>query len=667
MRVSRLAPIATTLVLAVGVGSAQAVYEAERYQIQGDFSVQSSFHHKSVENIDYVQQRQELQLGGIWRAITQSDEFPLLKKVDFSMLWRGRYDPIFDIRDRYKRRGYDRDTFRFPEGDHPREVYADFEFRGALEDLSIRVGRQQLVWGEADFFRSLDVINPLRLDQMSLVGDDLDKYREPLWMARFLYSVGNLPYVSQVLIETFYSPDGRPLTNDLVLGNGWRIFDNVLDGSTQRPHKVPFDQVRHPWEIERVGPEYATAPDQGDLGIEKIAAQLGLPLGSPLAGGVGKADFVYLGNRPYGDDIDLSPDGWHEIDPHNRSMGGARIMGQTATGGLYFTLNYIYKRAEIPAPGIGWDTLFDPSMPGGLIPNVRADVLLETGANMNSPDLNGNGAPDGNEQALRDCFLNSEPKLIVGPSVGRSPDAPLGRTPYGYAYPTESLGAACVPIPLNYPYTHIFGFTGTYNDNDITGAILRTEQSISLGEPRTKRPALAGVRAGDFPRAQDFMTKDYESTDIWRSMVGFDYLAAVFGHHQVPRPLYKIKLIRSLMTDQWFFTFQFFNEYWSNVSQQLGQNFSLTNRHQHWNPILTWIMTGFFVNDKLRPTIALAYDMNAEFPVAWLQAQYYVTDELQVRVGEVAYLGSSHKESFLLLNKYSDRDTAYIRLTYFFL
>ncbi len=231
----------------------------------------------------------------------------------------------------------------------------------------------------------------------------------------------------------------------------------------------------------------------------------------------------------------------------------------------------------------------------------------------------------------------------------------------------SEAGAACVPIPLHYPYTHIIGGTLTYNDSNFTGAILRMEESISLNEPRTILPALLGTRAGTFPIQRDFDTEDAVKTQIWRSMVGFDYLRSLFRAQQLPRPLYHQAIVRSLLTDQWFFTFQFFNEYWAHVNRQLGQDFSSTNRHQHWNPILTLIMTGFFHHDLMRPTIAFAYETNTQFPVLWLQLQYFLTPELQLRIGEVNYMGSRHAENFLLLNKYADRDTTYARLTYFFL
>jgi hypothetical protein len=649
------------------VTPAAAVYETDRYKAQAEISMQSTFQSDGTSSWEYVQQRQEVALGLVYKIIpTSMDGF--FRKIDFSILWRGRYDAIFDIRDRYRRRGFDeRPDFVFPEGDRPRELYFDFEFNGALQPLSLRIGKQQVVWGEADFFRSLDVINPLRIDQMSLVGDDLDDYREPLWIAKALWHVGGIiPGVTSADIEMFYSPDGRPLTNKLIFGNGWRIFDNFdcypdrID--CDRPHDIGFARRRHPWELSSVSSDHNHAPDQGDLGIENIINAVGIDLSTGEGGATGGADFIYLGNQRHGDRVNLYGDGHHEIDPKRRSMAGIRFMGQTSTGGIYFTLNYIWKRVEIPAPGIGWDTLFTPDAPF-----LDANIAAEAAANLLSPDLNGDGVPDGNAAALRDCLENSTPKLILGPITSPTAEAPLGRSAYGYAFPTESVGAACVPIPLHYPHTHIIGGTLTYNDYDYTGAILRMEQSLSTKEPRALFPALAGTRAGTFPNQRDYDTGGWETMQLWRSMVGFDYLAAVFQHRSLPKFIYNQSLLRSLLVDQWFFTFQFFNEYWANVDSQLGQDFSLTNRHQHWNPILTWIMTGFFDKSRLRPTVAYAHDVNQAFNVLWLQAQYYVLPQLQIRLGTVLYLGSEMDETFLYLHKYANRDSHYLRLTYFLL
>jgi hypothetical protein len=74
--------------------------------------------------------------------------------------------------------------------------------------LFIRIGRQNLSWGETDGFRLLDQINPLD----NLFGGflvSLDERRVPLNMLRTQWSFGTVGPVSDLTLEGFVSPDRR--------------------------------------------------------------------------------------------------------------------------------------------------------------------------------------------------------------------------------------------------------------------------------------------------------------------------------------------------------------------------------------------------------------------------------------------------------------------------
>jgi hypothetical protein len=85
----------------------------------------------------------------------------------------------------------------------------------------LRIGRQNLSWGETDVFRLLDMINPLD-DTYGGIFEDLDDRRIPLWMLRGSYNFGYLGPISSLNIEGFWvpgnwdarvapiSPDGTP-------------------------------------------------------------------------------------------------------------------------------------------------------------------------------------------------------------------------------------------------------------------------------------------------------------------------------------------------------------------------------------------------------------------------------------------------------------------------
>ena len=92
---------------------------------------------------------------------------------------------------------------------------------------------------------------------------------------------------------------------------------------------------------------------------------------------------------------------------------------------------------------------------------------------------------------------------------------------------------------------------------------------------------------------------------------------------------------------------------------------SFTDRFQQFTPFFTLSGSGFFVHQTFRPTWAFAFDANQLYPLVFLQGAYFLTPKLEMRLGEVLYLGSARAQDNGGLSYYSDRDTFYVRLTYF--
>src|SRR5258705_5260310 len=154
------------------VGRADATYISndERVEAQGEVSAQGTFFHNDTKNVEWTQERNEVKLGLRYFLVpVDQDLAGFLHRPRISIQYRGRYDSVYDARGKYRDLGFDKDNMRFPEGEYPRELYFDAEFAQPLNWLSFRIGRQQVVWGEADLFRSLDAINPLRLAPKGLV------------------------------------------------------------------------------------------------------------------------------------------------------------------------------------------------------------------------------------------------------------------------------------------------------------------------------------------------------------------------------------------------------------------------------------------------------------------------------------------------------------------
>ncbi len=81
------------------------------------------------------------------------------------------------------------------------EFYVDLS-RGPI---FLRLGKQNLAWGETDTFRLLDSINPLD-NTFGGPFEDLDDRRIPLWMLRGSCNFGNIGPISSTSIEAFWVP-----------------------------------------------------------------------------------------------------------------------------------------------------------------------------------------------------------------------------------------------------------------------------------------------------------------------------------------------------------------------------------------------------------------------------------------------------------------------------
>ncbi len=76
-----------------------------------------------------------------------------------------------------------------------REAYVDFE----VGDSFLRLGKQQVVWGQADGLKVLDVLNPQSFREFIL--DDFDDSRIPLWTANAEIPVGD------AMLQLLWIPD----------------------------------------------------------------------------------------------------------------------------------------------------------------------------------------------------------------------------------------------------------------------------------------------------------------------------------------------------------------------------------------------------------------------------------------------------------------------------
>jgi Protein of unknown function (DUF1302) len=130
---------------------------------------------------------------------------------------RAHYDPV-------KRLGYPKNVWL-----DPRQALLD----GKVKKADLKLGLQQVVWGQADGLRVLDVINPL--DYREFILEDFIDSRRPLWLARADTPVGKGSL--QLIWVPYFSPGRLPAAdNEFGLGES---FGLGLIGEATRELNLP--------------------------------------------------------------------------------------------------------------------------------------------------------------------------------------------------------------------------------------------------------------------------------------------------------------------------------------------------------------------------------------------------------------------------------------------
>ena len=146
-------------------------YAQDKFEYDGYIKNETSFRLQDV-NGDLTKFKNIIQLAGQYRI--KDDELVFFAKARY---W---YDAMYDWRDKY-------DAGQFYQGhvqrtDWLRDCYLDY-IKGPW---FLRLGKQQVSWGQADGIAILDRVNPFDLTEYWL--QDFVDLRIPLWMANVNYS-----------------------------------------------------------------------------------------------------------------------------------------------------------------------------------------------------------------------------------------------------------------------------------------------------------------------------------------------------------------------------------------------------------------------------------------------------------------------------------------------
>ena len=122
-----------------------------------------------------------------------------------------------------------------------REMYTDLEFEdvfGTGDNLFLRIGKQPIVWGRADLFRLLDVINPVDYGRHLFI-EDYELIRKPLWATQAVWKFGPVGPFADLNLEFDWIWQEFEFAD---LGQGGTPHPILGAGDFFRANKLLFDQ-----------------------------------------------------------------------------------------------------------------------------------------------------------------------------------------------------------------------------------------------------------------------------------------------------------------------------------------------------------------------------------------------------------------------------------------
>lgn len=187
-----------------------------------------------------------LSLSSFKNTFDLETEYKISENWTFFFHPRYFYDFAYDLRDDYNS-NFDRNQFKMGHTQRTqwlRDCYLDF----TSDKLDIRIGKQQVVWGQADGLPFLDRVMPFDLSYYWLY--DFADIRIPLWMLKVEYSPWLNSSLQFLLIPDFEASTSAPANSPFAF-KGVNDFERVkrimeaYGGSMQTTIYQPSQQFKN--------------------------------------------------------------------------------------------------------------------------------------------------------------------------------------------------------------------------------------------------------------------------------------------------------------------------------------------------------------------------------------------------------------------------------------
>jgi hypothetical protein len=244
--------------LAVVPGVVGATVSYGPLELSGNLESQTLARHSQADKFQFIQNRNTLRIGAEWEWIRSGRlaerlRVPGVAQSKLVLLYRGVYDSFYDASPGGAQHGQERtdDLIGGEIGDLSKSLRRDLRLKSDIRDayidleledlpLRFRLGKQQVIWGQSDYFRLMDIWNPLDVRWHFHQEPRWEEIRVPLWLLKGVWDIGELGLLSDAYVEVVYNPgDYQPAIITDFLPRPWALpFPDPL-----RAGQVQYDSV----------------------------------------------------------------------------------------------------------------------------------------------------------------------------------------------------------------------------------------------------------------------------------------------------------------------------------------------------------------------------------------------------------------------------------------
>jgi hypothetical protein len=292
---------------------------------------------------------------------------------------------------------YDTDEF----GEFLREFYVGFSI---TDKLDVRLGKQQLVWGESDFFQAMDMVGGYDL-RWRLFFEDNQEWRKPLIMANFnldLYKEmgGNLNF----FFRPGWDRDEDMGSNYNIEGGRWipHPYRGVDFTSFTKAYKT--DHKDGDWDDPTYGIRWSGLAGSIGYSLAYLKTFNPTPMLNPSSSGVPGA-FGATNTQFYGQEPDNQVLGdwiYPEIDVLGFTINGYSAgLDSTLSAEIAYTPDKPFNYGELGSSLPGW---------GGIIEKDTIVTMLRIDKELKLENLLGTNRPSLTSIQLFDTYIQDYDK-----------------------------------------------------------------------------------------------------------------------------------------------------------------------------------------------------------------------------------------------------------------